>query len=324
MLISVLKEGQYAEVVALWNEAVEAQGEGYEEHRLSAERLAEIASDDNFLPSGALVAMESDEVVGFALGYVQTVDFHREGNLEAKPGRLAGVAVKPGCWREGIGRKLLEVVEAILMLEGKTAVAFETFSMPISLVRGPYLDSGPYRFLLACGYRPLGHELLLRNDLVHFGLTGEIRERRDRLAREGIEYRLCEAADHDELLAFMARHFPGAWHTSVQRATEGLDPRPVLLALAGGEIAGFMGPFSIGQPGEQGHFGSPGVAPEFRGHGIGKVMFNLGLDHLKQAGANETSYSTGVANPARFIYFDSGAEVVNVFCCHLHKPLANA
>ena len=83
---------------------------------------------------------------------------------------------------------------------------------------------------------------------------------------------------------------------------------------------GFMGPFGVGEPGEPGNFGSPGVAPDFRGRGIGKVMFNLGLDHLKQAGAGETSYNTGVRNPARHIYFDSGAEVVDIYCCDFRKP----
>ena len=319
--VSALERGQAAEVSALWNEAVEAQGEGYEQHALTAERLDEITRDDNYLPSGAVVATDGGETVGFALGYVQTVDYRREGNLEAMPARLAGIAVKPGRWRQGIGCKLLEAVEGALAQEGKTEVAFETWRMPVWLLRGPYLDTGPYRFLLACGYRPLGHGLLLRNDLDQFELTDEMKSRRDSLFREGVDYKFYEPADRDELLEFMARHFSGGWHLAIERATEAHEAPKILMALADGQIVGFMGPFHLAGAGQPGHFGSPGVAADFRGRGIGKVMFHLGLDYLKNAGASETSYSTGVTNSARFIYFDSGAELVSIFCTHFHKRL---
>ncbi len=99
--VSALPKRQIAEVSALWNEAVQTQGEGYEQHTLTAERLDEIIRDDNYLPSGAVVATDAGEVVGFALGYVQRVDHRREGNLEAMPARLAGIAVKPDHWRQG-------------------------------------------------------------------------------------------------------------------------------------------------------------------------------------------------------------------------------
>jgi len=319
--ISTLQQGQVAEVAALWNQAVQAQGEGYGQHRLSVQRLKQILHDQNYLPEGALVAEERGELIGFAMGYVQTVDFHQEGDLEGNPGRLAGIAVKPGHWRQGIGRKLLDAVETTLTQQGKTAVAFETFNMPISLVRGPYVDSGPYRFLIACGYGPLEHELLLRNNLEQFELTDEIKKRRERLSREGIEYRLYEVGDRENLREFMARCFPGAWYTIIQRATEAPNSPHILMAIAAGQIVGFMGPFGVDQPGEPGSFASPGVDPAFRGRGIGKVMFNLGLDYLKKLGATETTYSTGVSNPARFIYFDSGAELLDIFCCNFHKSL---
>ena len=321
MRICTLEQGQIADVAALWNEAVQAQGEGYQEHRLSAERLAEITRDENFLPSGALVATDHGRAVGFALGYVQKVDFRRVGNLEGMPGRLAGIAVEPGHWRQGIGSKLLEAVEVALAQAGKTAVSFEAFRMPVCLLRGACVDTGPYRFLRACGYRPLAHELRLRNDLEQFELTAEIKERREKLCREGVEYRFYEPEDREELLAFMNRHFAGGWHVSIKRATEGPSPAKVLMALADGRIVGFMGPFHVSGRGEPGYFGSPGVAPDFRGRGIGKVMLHLGLDYLKSAGVSETTYGTGVTNPARFIYFDSGAELVSSFCSNFHKSL---
>jgi ribosomal protein S18 acetylase RimI-like enzyme len=323
MEIIQLQQSHLADVVSLWNDAVQAQGQGYQDYILSPWRLMNILEDENFLSSGALVALSHGRLVGFALGYVQTVDFRREGDLETKPGRLAGLAARPDCWRQGVGRALLEAVEAVLAEKGRSAVAFETYRMPISLMHGIYVDSGPYRFLLACGYQPLEHELRLRNELSTFRLDEDIERRRKGLADEGLAFRWYEPADRDNLLQFMARHFSGGWHTSIQRAIDQEPPRKILLAVRvkDNRIVGFMGPFHVGEPGQRGSFGSPGVDPDFRRRGIGTVLFHLGLDYLKSAGAGYTDYGTGVTNPARFMYFKAGAQLTSVYCCNFYKEL---
>jgi ribosomal protein S18 acetylase RimI-like enzyme len=323
MDIMQLQKGHLADVVSLWNDAVVAQGQSYQGYAISYQRLADIMEDENFFPSGALVGSSHGRLVGFALSYVQTVDFRREGDLEAKPGRLAGLAVRPDCWRQGVGRELLGAVEAALAKEGKSAAAFQTYRMPISLVHGIYVDTGPYRFLLACGYRPLEHELRLRNELSRFQLSEDIHRRRKELADEGFIFRWYEPADRDNLLEFMARHFSGGWQMSIQRATHRQPPLKILLAIRvqDSKIVGFIGPFYAGEPGHRGSFGSPGVDRDFRRRGIGTVLFHLGLDYLKAAGASYTEYGTGVTNPARFMYFRSGAQLTSVYCCNFYKEL---
>ena len=327
MEITQLQKSHLTAVVSLWNDAVAAQGQGYQSYTLSYERLASIMEDENFLPSGAIVALESRRIIGFALSYLQRVDFRREGNLEGRPGRLAGLAVHPDHWRQGVGRMLLEAVEAVLRNEGKSAVAFETYRMPVSLVHGIYVDSGPYGFLLSCGYRPLGHELRLRNDLSTFRLGERIEHRRIQLAVEGFTFRWYEPADRDALLRFMARYFSPGWYTSIQRATDREPPSNILLAVQTTQasprqkIVAFMGPFHVGKPGQSGSFSSPGVHPDFRRRGIGTVLFHLGLDYLKSRGASYTEYGTGVTNPAQIIYFGSGARLVSVYCCNFRKEL---
>jgi GNAT superfamily N-acetyltransferase len=327
MKITQLQESHLTAVVSLWNDAVAEQEQGYQRYTLSQQRLASIMENENFLPSGALVAVENHRIVGFALGYVQRVDFRREGNLERKPGRLAGLAVHPDHWRQGVGRTLLEAVEAVLRSEGRSVVAFETYRMPVSLVHGIYVDSGPYGFLLSCGYQPLGHELRLRNDLSTFRLGERIEHRRIQLADGGFTFRWYEPADRDDLLQFIARYFSPGWYTSIQKATDREPPSNILLAVQmtqasfGQKIVAFMGPFYVGEPGQSGGFGSPGVHPDFRRRGIGTVLFHLGLDYLKSRGADYTEYGTGVTNPAQVIYFGSGARLVSVYCCNFRKRL---
>lgn len=321
MEIMQLQRSHLEEVVSLWNNAIEVQRQGYQTYTISCQRLMNIMEDENFLPSGALVAVSKDRLVGFALGYVQKADFRGEGDLEAKPGWLAGLAVRPDCWRQGVGRALLEALESALQKAGKSAAGFQTYRMPISLVHGIYLDTYPYHFLLSCGYRSLEHELRLRNELPSFQLDRDILRRRRKLASEGIIYRWYQPNDRDNLLEFMAHHFSGGWYTSIQQATHREPPARILLALASDRIVAFMGPFYTSKPGQPGSFGSPGVDPEFRRRGIGTVLVNLGLDYLKSVGASYTEYGTGVANPARFIYFGTGAQLTSVYCCNFYKEL---
>lgn len=315
-----LRADDIPQVAALWNEAVQAEGQTGE--LLSEAGFDAITQDENFLPSGAVVAEEGGQLLGFGMGYVQRTDPRREGGIESMPGRLAGIAVRPDRWRQGVGRRLLIAVEDALRSEGKSEAGLEVFRQPLLLARRLYLDSGPYRFFLACGYQPVGHELVVRNDLHSFELRDEIKRRRERLEADGVQFGVSQASERGDLLDFMARHFPGGWHTSIERATASDPPARVMIARLHGRIVGFMGPFSPPRDDGRASFGSPGVQAEFRGRGIGKVLINLGLDELKRAGGTYAEYGTGVMNPARFIYFDSGAELRGVYCCHLRKRLS--
>ena len=320
--IRTLEHAHIPGVVAMWNAAIEHEGEGFEERTLTEKRLSEIMADPSYLPPGALVAFSGGECVGFAMGYVQRVDFREVGGLAEMPGRLAGIAVRPSHQRQGTGARLVREVEQVLAAEGKTAIAFETYRQPIALGKGFHLDTGPYRFMVARGYRPLGHELVLRNDLAEFRLSDAIRERRDRYADEGITFDWYRPEDRDELVDFMERHFRGGWNVRIRKATAADRPPVMLLPRERGRIMGFMGPFHV-TPGAHGAFSSPGIAPEYRRRGIGTVMWGLGLDYLKRQGCTHTQYTTGALNPARFMYFRSGARLVNIFCAHLQRQLAD-
>jgi len=318
--ISASRAGETAGLAALWNRAILAQGEGYEITGCLLERLDAIVHD-NGLSFEVVVARDRTEVVGFALGCAQKAGAGDGTESGSEPGWLSGVAVEPSRWRQGIGRRLLRGLEQAFVKQGKTAVATQTFRMPVSLLRRPYLDSAPYRFLVSCGYRPLTHELYLRNNLERFQLSDEVRRRREVLSAEGIHYRMYEPGDRAELLGLLGRCFSATWRATIERATAD-DRRPVIFVVCAGEqIVGFMGPLDIRQPRTPGSFGSPGVDPAFRGRGIGKVLINLSLDYLKKAEVSEVCCSTGVTNPARHIYLDSGAELLGVYCSSFSKSL---
>jgi len=330
--ISQMARDEIPQVVSLWNEAIQAQGQGYERHVQSGERLERIVDDPNFLAEGALTAREAGQLVGFALGYVQTVDFLGTGNLEGLAGRLAGIAVRPDRWRKGIGRSLLSCIENVLAERGKSDISFPVYHrMPIALIRSIQIDTGPYYFLRSCGYEDLGHGLAFYNDIERFRLQDWVTQRQERLEGEGLSFRWCHSRDRLDLLGFTEREFPGTWHTIIETAVSGQSLPEILLALASGHIVGFIGPFDIGERGRfyfstdsrtgWGSFGSPGVASACRQRGIGTVLWHLGLDHLRRSGTEFTEYGTGLDNPAQHLYLHSGARLIGVSCQNMRKRL---
>jgi len=329
--VSQMERGDIPQVADLWNAAIRAQGEGYERHVQTPERLERIADDQNFLPEGALIARQDGELLGFALGYIQTVDYLGVGDLAKIPARLSGVAVRPDRWRQGIGTKLLSTLEAILASKGKSEINIPVHhEMPLVLVRSIHLDSGPYYFLKANGYDDLRHGLVFHNDIANFELRGDVKERKRRLQEEGFEFRWYQPEDRTALLEMVERCFSAAWYAIIEAAVSAEQLPKIMLAFASGKMVGFIGPFSVGERTFYfstdsrvgwGSFGSPGVDPDFRKRGVGTVLWHLGFDYLKRCGAKFTEYGTGLVNPAQHLYFHSGATLIEISCDCMQKQL---
>lgn len=317
MRITQLQKCHIADVVSLWNRAVDVWGKDrtwsrdIKQYILTDGRLLGIMDSEKFLPAGAVVAQELGKLVGFAYGYVDPSPGYKKDNLRAAPGRLAGFAVHPDHWRKGIGRMLLQAVETVLRQEGETTVDFSGYQID--------LDTGPYHFLLARGYRPLAHILSFRSDLSRFQLSEDIKQLQRELKNQGFTFRWYKPSDREEMLEFWSRHCP-FWYPGDNWPQDDRFTR-ILLALKGNRIVGFTGSFYVGPQGTSGSFGSPGVDPEFRQRGIGTVLLHLGLDYLKTNGNSYTEYSTHADNPARLMYLRSGAEITYVGSAWFRKEL---
>lgn len=308
MEIVQFKENHIAEVVSLWDNAVNAQRGGVEKYVLSEQRLLDIMRDERFLPAGAVVALDSDKIVGFARGYIEPSPLYKKEELRANPGQLVAVVVDPDYWRQGIAKALIAAVEKALKDEGQSTVDFCSYD--------PALDSGVYYFLLSCGYLPCAHIISFCNDLSKFQLSKNIKERKQKLEDNGIVFRWYQQADREDLLQFWEKCFP-YWHDPA-----GMDQYPntkFILALSNDDIVGFIGSFYAA--GDHGSFGSPGVHPDFRRRGIGAILLHLGLDYLKHEGAIYIPYKTHADNPAQYMYLKSGAEFTGVHCGWFRKKL---
>jgi GNAT superfamily N-acetyltransferase len=83
-----------------------------------------------------------------------------------------------------------------------------------------------------------------------------------------------------------------------------------LVAEIEGQVAGWAC-WTIDQARNQGQIGYNGVAPEFRGHGIGTTLVRMALDKLREAGLPLALVVTGLDDghaPARRVYEKCGFE----------------
>ena len=79
----------------------------------------------------------------------------------------------------------------------------------------------------------------------------------------------------------------------------------LLVALSGGTVAGFTGPV-YPEPTGRGYFAGIAVAEQYRGHGLGKLLFYRLCRAEKERGARYMSLFTGIDNPAQNIYKEAG------------------
>ena len=87
---------------------------------------------------------------------------------------------------------------------------------------------------------------------------------------------------------------------------------PLLVGLSGSTVAGFTGPVRP-EPCGRGYFAGIAVGPQWRGHGLGKLLFYRLLQAEQAAGARYMTLFTGVDNPAGRMYRKAGFRDVRTF-----------
>ncbi len=159
----------------------------------------------------------------------------------------------------------------------------------------PEEDTALGQALEAAGFRP--------GNVVH-DLFGDLRDYRvpdhvdHTLRREDATFGACDPSDTPALLGFLDTHFPGRWAYETRQRLE-IEPTPadILLLKRGVEVIGFchayhrgsrrIGPSiywhrAIGD--HYGGLGPMGIAPAFRGRGLGLALLARAVEHLRGLG----------------------------------------
>lgn len=308
-----------SEVVKLWNENVVP----YEIYAEFTDELfvGEILKNPCFNEEGCVVAVEGNEIVGFATG-----SFRK--NAEGKavdPGFIHMLFVKRGYQRKGIGTQLLNAVESFFKNNGITVVR-NYFGAPVNLkwyIPGydkhehagapavPF-NSNYYLFLLANGYNVNGQHDGFHIDLTKYEMPKVVQEKLEENAKEGYTITFYDEKKHygfDEMFDALGHDgFRNAVKVAINRG----EGNKILIAQKDGEILGFTGPVRT-EPTGRAYLSGVAIHPKAQKRGLGKTMFCKLCEESKNNGAKFMTLFTGADNRARNIYLHAGLRIAQSF-----------
>lgn len=264
-----------------------------------------------------VAAWDGERLVGLATGV--------EG-LERRCGYLSFLCVHPDHRRCGIGSQLLARLETSLSAVAGIEKLEAVFHCPVHLpwyipagegdwhpcLPGVDMDSPLYTLLRRRGWSDFAVQNAYYRRLKGYAVPPAQVERRAALLSEGIELTLYDPTRHRGLPELFENIRNPGWAAEVLSNTD----RPIVVAVdhgADGLVVSYTGPLSVsGHPG-RGNFCGIGTRTDYRGRGIGKLVFCEMCRRHAEGGADFMSLYTGTNNPARLIYEAAGFLVVRQF-----------
>lgn len=264
-----------------------------------------------------VAAWDAGRLIGLATGV--------EG-MERRCGYLSLLCVHPDYRRCGVGSRLLERLEASLSAVAGIEKLEVVFHCPVHLpwyipaggrdwhpcLPGVDMDSPLYILLRRRGWSDFAVQNAYYRRLRGYADPPIQAERRVALLSEGIELTLYDPTRHHGLPELFENIRNPGWAVEVLSHTD----RPIVVAVdqrAGGLVVSYTGSLSVsGHPG-RGNFCGIGTRTDYRGRGIGKLVFCEMCRRHAEGGAEFMSLYTGTNNPARLIYEAAGFRVVRQF-----------
>ncbi len=280
--------------VELWSDSVDS------ELPLSQSFLQFNLTEDAGVARGGRIALAGGQPVGFVLCSAHP---GAPPSMRADIGWLDAIAVAPSMQREGIGTALLRWAEGWLAggtsadtgeLEGRNRASRVLVGGSLRpFTPGVLVNTPAVPFFLENGYK-------YGADPVEWDVARNLSDYKPPPLRESsAAARPAQPGQEEQLLAFLAREFPGRWHWLAERFLE-----------EGGRISDYMllwtqegvhgacrltfedsrwpidrfYPFGLPRPWAQ--LGSIGISAHLRGRGLGLKLLDAGLRRLHNSGIN--------------------------------------
>ena len=280
------------QVLAIWNAAL---GERFP---LSPELfLQNGVCDPHVRPEGCWLATlpRYPDGVGFCLAKVVREPLGADGWLPQR-GWVSLLAVHPAYQRRGIGTALLARAEQYLRAQQRTVITLG--GDPNHFLPGVPAGGGTLEFFRRAGYVFVDDAYDLRRTI---GTPAAPMPGSPPPVESGVMIRPLEEADTAGLLTFLDEVFPGRWRYTVGRVLQhGGSIGDVMGVVSGARVVGFaqlyhphsrwIGPsvaWTWGRGRRTGGLGPMGLAPSFRGRGLGLALLDRSVRHLAQLGAEE-------------------------------------
>jgi ribosomal protein S18 acetylase RimI-like enzyme len=335
IVLRPMEKKDIGQVVALFNKSCESGEVVYSP-------LSECVFEQDFMKSNMhiFVADNGSKIAGFVHGAQKDV-FLPGQTHENTPGYLTLIFVDKAYRRQGIGKKLTEMLADTFSASGKKSVACSE-SNPLHLSwripgtlghdhnKAPGVDENcaGYGFLQKIGFEAAHHEIAMYMDLKDYVWPENMTQARERLLAEGIYTGRYDAKLGYEFDGMCDRVGSEYWRHVLQMETaawqkgvpcedpdlwpDGIrpaGPRPILAATYENHIVGFTGPVDRQKSG-RGWFTGICVDPNFGRRSIGEVLFHLLMQEFVNEGAAFTTLFTGLENHAQRIYARAGLRIV--------------
>lgn len=305
MEILNFKQNLEEQVVDLWNKTLTADIVSLDKFR------KQILYDDNFDPELALVALDGEEVVGFILGMKRKIPYLERG-LEPTRGWINLMFVKKEYQRQGMGEKLVGIVEGKLQEMGAQRITLAAYSPNYFF---PGIDIENYKsavdFFEKMGYIG-GEEVYSMSKDLHGFYMGEKVLEKKRVAEEaGFIFRNYKNSDALALLEFAKVNFGGGWKRNALLSMQAKEAENCIFLVLDkeGEIVGFAMRKIDGNPMR---FGPIGVKADVRNYGIGGILFECMQQEMASKGVYHLYFvSTDV--PGRRFYERHGVKVFRTY-----------
>lgn len=289
---------------------------------LSEEEFVDkLFKNPSFKKEGTFVALDDKKLVGFASGSIRDVD---KDNPNAS-GYLHTFVVEKAYRRQGIGTKLLTLVENYFKENGKNSSRFVFLSGICWPWYIPYTDkhehpgmpavrmnSDFYLFLYHHGYFVNSIHEGFYLPLSEYQMPEKVVNQMKENQKRGLTVEIYDPTKHygiDEFCKVIDN--PGFAH-SIKSNLNKPNPRPFLVASHHNKVVGWTGAMYTEETG-RGHLDGICVDPNERGGGLGKALFCHLCAYLKEHGSTYMTFFTGLENPARYIYLFAGFKVAQSF-----------
>lgn len=300
----------------LWNEVV--NNDGFYKPFTHKDYQMKMESDPNFSYDRVFLAFDKEKLVGFLILVV------RSGNN--KTAFISALLTKKEYREKGIASHLLNEAESWAKdndFETLLATNFlpscyswyipNTNKHDHPCAPGIRINSDLYFFYLHHRFDAYAYQDAFHLNLSDYEISPKIQKILDKNKTNGYTIELYDKNKHFGIDEFCQELNIYDFEKVIKENLALDKPYPFLVILKDNKVVGWTGAMWNEESG-RGHFDGIANLPSVRGLGLGKALFSMLALYSKNNGAKFMTFYTGLTNPARNIYMDSGFKIVQSFC----------
>lgn len=313
MKIEKLLKSDDKAIIKLWNESIN--------DKFIYKKLDEVSFINNFFRVNNeykvvnYKALINEEIVGFCSGviYPSRNTFY-----------ITMILVKEKWQKQGIGTKLYKKLEKTWLSDENIRKVELIFTNPINLIwtvpntlnhehpnsPGVDLKGDGYLFLKNFGFRDFAYQNSYYKKISDYEYSDNILTKIEKAKKENLTTNFYDINKHIGLKELMTNLRSDSWESEIlAHVNEKKENNTLLVALEGNKVIGFTGPIHKQENG-RGYFAGIGIHSDYRGKGIGTLLFSRLCMGFKEIGVSYMTLFTGKNNPARNIYERENFKIV--------------